>query len=127
MALPCKTDSHVTERRPACSLGSTPEAAPTSYLVGKLIKEVLGQGSDLRSGVDEQHGHLAHLPLHLHHILQDQVGHHQPGCFTHLLGRVPEARNEISSQWDQDHGLHPDAALEALSRNLWPLCVWLHL
>ena len=77
------------------SPGSKLKAAPTSHLVGELIEEVLGQGSDLRGRVDEQHGHLAHLPLHLHHVLQDQVGHHQPGCFPHLLSGVPETKNEI--------------------------------
>ena len=69
---------------------------PTSYFVGELVEEVLGQSSNLRGRVDEQHGHLTHLPLHLHHVFQDQVSHHQRSCFPHVLRGVPEARDEIS-------------------------------
>lgn len=76
------------------------QKAPSCFchLVGELIEEILGQSSDVRLRVDEQHRHLAHLPLHFHHVLQDQVRHHQPRCPPHLLSWVSETRNKSSSQ-----------------------------
>lgn len=97
MAFACKRESQVTETSTRLPVPRQQVLShPTSHLVGELVEEVPGQSSDLRGRVNEQHSHLAHLPLHLHHVLQDQVGHHQRGCFPHVLRGVPEARDEIS-------------------------------
>lgn len=110
---------------PRVPSAARPQLLAASHLVGKLTEEVLGQSSDVRRGVDEQHSHLAHLALHLHHVLQDQEGHHQPCCFPHLLSWVPEARNTISSYWDQDRELHPDASRKSPQQGSVPFFVCL--
>ena len=79
-------------------LPETPANAATAHLVVllcKLVEEEVRQVLDAGVGVLKAQSHSCNVPLHLHHVVHDQVGQHHQAVLTHPCSHIAASTKTI--------------------------------